>query len=455
MKPFHTTVLLALVFCSLGAYLYWIELPTVELEEAQQIAAKTIFPFDDRDVIDLTVQSGPDKIVLQRDEAYRWHIRAPIQGPADSRAVQRLLRSLTIGKVTRVLDPHGVALKEYGLDPPYAVLTVNTEKDADTLALGNVDPISAGLYAKRDSDGAILLTTLSVQDFRNRSLHTFRQKEILPFNRFDVTQLHLVYRGSDLVLSQIPSAHGWSGDWQFEAPEQGPADKTAVNVLLMALEDLQSSGFVDSEEEKGAVLSQFGQPTARITLSIGDRQQQVEFFRSSQEPEKAYAVRSAKDPIYLIDSGFFLSLPREDFDLRDKRLFGMPAKDIALLSIKSGADRYVLVQQHDEWFLEDQPDRQLDRKIVKLFTSRIVDLPAEIRIQREEDGLERFGLHAPVVEVTGIDFRGRVRGRLRLGHARGGLVYAMGSGLPGIFQARSLILSQIPKRDELLIADSS
>ena len=85
-----------------------------------------------------------------------------------------------------------------------------------------------------------------------------------------------------------------------------------------------------------------------------------------------------------------------------------------------------------------------------MFVSRLVDLPAEVFVSPTQTRLERYALASPAVEIVGIDRKGRQRGYLALGTRGKGLVYAMGSGLPGIYQTRSIILTQIPSPDGLL-----
>jgi len=88
--------------------------------------------------------------------------------------------------------------------------------------------------------------------------------------------------------------------------------------------------------------------------------------------------------------------------------------------------------------------------VVRLFASRVVNFPAEFRVAKKETSLLQFGLDSPTVEIRAIDLRGQERGRLLLGKSEKGLVYAMGAGLPGVHQARSIILTQIPSRRQLL-----
>ena len=86
---------------------------------------------------------------------------------------------------------------------------------------------------------------------------------------------------------------------------------------------------------------------------------------------------------------------------------------------------------------------------MKLFVSRVVDLPAELSISVTTDNQDEYGLGSPAIDIIGVDTRGRPRGHLTLGKREQGLVYATGAGLPGVYQARSVILTQMPTDDAL------
>jgi hypothetical protein len=449
MKPWHTTLLLVVVFLGLGSYLYLIELPTIEEEIVQEKEDQQILPFDDRDVVHLMVTSKTETVELQRDSRQRWFIIQPIQGPANNQTVHRLLRAITIGKVKRVLPLEDSTLEDFQLRPPHLTLKLKTHEHEETLLLGTVDPISSGIYTKRGGEDAILLTTLAVSDFRKVSLLTFRQKNIFQFDRLRVTQFRLKHLDTDFLLTQVPSAHGLSGDWAFERPIKGPADTTAINVLLMALDDLEATGFIDPGPQQAQLLTQLTKPTATATISIGQAHSSIQLFLPGPDATEAYAIRSPKDPIYQIDAGFFKNLPKEDFQLLNKRLFGMEVQDIAMMTVTRGQTLYTLIQQHGDWVLGDAPDHILNPQTINLFVSRVVDLPAEFRVKDSNPDMESFGLNNPQVQITGIDKRGRLRGRLKLGTSEKGLVYAMGNGVPGVVKARSNFLSQIPTAEEL------
>ena len=444
MTNYRTTILLAIIFAGLGVYLYTIEVPTIEQEAIQQSEVQRLLPFDYRDITDFTITTRKENIRLTRDDRRRWSIVEPVQAKGDSREVENVLRALEIGRISRVVQEQEQDLTDYGLDSPNMVIQLIAGGQSETLRLGGVAPLTSTLYGQRQSDKQILLTTLSVSDFRRKTLLTFRYKDVMFFDRNQVERIQLQTPSQDIALHRIASIHGLTGNWRFSAPFEGPADKTSVGLLLMALEELSAVDFIDAQTEKEALLKQFPEPILTATLHTSQRSHLVAFFQPSNDAQEAYAVTSAEQPIYQISPAVLQGLPKRAFDLQDKRLFGMEMAEIGLLTVTTPSKTYTVVQQHGEWFLDGTPDQPINQQEMKLFVSRVVDLPAEFSVSFVEEGLEDYALATPAITIVGIDTKGRQRGYLALGKSEGGLVYAMGSGLPGVYQARSLILTQFP-----------
>ena len=126
--------------------------------------------------------------------------------------------------------------------------------------------------------------------------------------------------------------------------------------------------------------------------------------------------------------------------------------------MKTRDHQYVLVNQGTEqrggptnaWVLEDEPNQKLDQGVVDLFVTRVAGLPAELRVAKQSGSLAPYGLASPSAEFTATGKDEGVRGRMVLGTTVGGLVYAIGQGLPGIYQARSDLLIQVPARRDIL-----
>ena len=454
MTPFQTTLFLAVIFVGLGVYVYTIEVPTMEQDARQETEVQRLLPFDYRDVTHLAYATRTERILMSRDDRNRWRIVEPVKARGDAREIESVLRALEIGKISRIIHKKGqeqnATAEQYGLQSPYVTIDLTTPEYTESLALGHTGPLSSTLYAQRGSDQNILLTTLMVGDFRAKTLDTFRLKDILFFDRTRAERIQLQTAGRTITLQRGAGFHGPASEWNFTSPVNAPADKTAVGILLMTLEDLTATGFIDSQAEKEALLKKLETPSLTATVHTKQRGHHVAFFKPVAPGEEAYAVTTSNDPIYRIPAHVLQDLPCEPFHLQDKRLFGMKMGEIALLTVTTKDSQYTLIQQHEEWYLEGKEGESIDQQQVTLFVSRVVDLPAELPVSETNDEPDQYGLTSPTIEIAGIDQKGRPRGHLVLGTREKGLVYATGAGLPGIYQARSLILGQIPTSETLL-----
>ncbi len=452
MKGPWLTTFLAILLCGLGAYVYFVELPAERKKVETEAAEKQLIPFGRQDITNLTLRSAGETIVLaaaQDDpKDHKWKIASPIQAEADPREVEGLLRALTLGKVARVVEEKPSDLAAYGLAHPSAVLTLKAGSREETLSLGDSGPISSTLYAIRASDPKVLLTDLAAKDFLNKTVLTFRKKEVLPFEQNKVDRLRLTYPKHEIVLYRLENK------WRIRAPIEAPADPPAVRTLLLKLKDLKALSFIDPGPQHDALLKTLKEPAAKITVHEGDRdrdsERTVKLFEPDPRSGEAYAVISPEGPIYRISPLSIKDLVRDLFVLQDKRLLGLERDEIAMLAVKTHEEQYQLIKQIDQWVLEDLPTEKLNQQKVDLLVSRVVDLPAELRVVKESRPLAPYGLSSPTAEFTATGKDGKRHGRLVLGTKVGGLAYAMGRGLRGIYQVRSDLLAQIPSKQDLL-----
>ena len=170
--------------------------------------------------------------------------------PADNREVRRILRALTIGKIKRTIEDGPTTLEKYGLDPPYLTLTLKTPTTTQQIALGDRGPFAPSLYVQTKDDNQVVLTTLDVMTFAQKTLTDFRLKDLLLFERERVHEVHIQQADSTMIMTrEAAGVHSLSPHWMFTSPMKAPADKIVVGTLLMDLSGLTATGFVDSEEE--------------------------------------------------------------------------------------------------------------------------------------------------------------------------------------------------------------
>jgi hypothetical protein len=448
-NPVRITIVLALIVLGLGGYILFVDIPQTRQFQKKETQERQLLPFDDRDITTITWATEDETIHLERDDKWRWTITKPMRFQADNQEVRRILRALTIGKIKRIIEDGPTTLEKYGLDPPYLTLTLNTPTATQQLALGDRGPFAPSLYVQTKDDNQVVLTTLDVMTFAQKTLPSFRLKDLLFFDRERVQEVHIQQANATMVMARVAGVHSLSPNWMFKSPTTGPADKIVVGTLLMDLSGLTAKGFVDSEEEKQRILEQPNRTQVGVTILEGSRTHHVSLYHF-QDAEKAYAITSSAGPLYEISPSILKPITQGAFYFQDKRLFGMEIKDVVMLEVTTPQYSYVLIKQHDEWILENDPTAPLNQEVVNLFVSRVVDIPAEISHPEHSASALHHGLDSPLAVIHGRNRQGQKSGQLVLGKREKGLVFARGGGHQGLYQIRSTILDQIPTQAKLV-----
>jgi hypothetical protein len=442
------TLLMALILVGLGLYLYVVEFPAKETEERQETARSKVLLLDQASITGLTFKTDRSELVFERTPDKGWVLTAPLRTEADQREVQNLIRALVTGSVHRVVEENPAALSAFGLDKPVTTVTITGGGKQETLAIGDAGPLSSTLYALRESDHTLLLTDLAPKDFVNKTLMTFRRKDILDVTPTEVDRVRLTYPTTEIVLyraTEKPKAK-----WKIRYPIEAEADLNEVRMLLFRLEDLKAMGIVDQGPERDTIAKTLTTPKVKVTVHAADGDQTVKLYQPDTASGEAIAETSPDTPLYKINPTAIKDLTKELFNFQDKRLLGVDATDIAMLTVKTRTEQFALINQNGEWVLEDQPTEQLNQEAVNLFVSRVANVPAEIRVLKQPSPLAPYGLVSPAAEFVATGRDGKVAGKLSIGDQVSGLAYAMGTRLQGLYQIRADLLDQIPKKDELL-----
>lgn len=439
---------MALVLASLGLYLYLVEFPAKESQERLESAKKKLLALGEQAITSLTFKTDHDELIFERTPDKGWMLVNPIRAEADNRELQSLIRALVLGSVHRVVEENPTALAPFGLETPVVTLTVKGNSAEDTLLIGDSGPLSSTLYVLRTSDHAVLLTDLAPKDFVNKSLMTFRRKDILHLVSGEIDRVRLTYPTTEVVLYRITDKP--KPKWKIRYPVEAEADLNEVRMLLFRLEDMKAMGIVDPGPARDALAKTLKQAKVKITLHTPTGEQTVKLYQPDPSSGEAIAETTPEAPLYRINPTFVKDFTKELYHLQDKRLLGADDTDIAMLSVKTRTEAYTLINQNAEWVLEDRPTEHVDQQTVNLFVSRVVNVPAEERVVKQPGPLAPYGLVNPAAEFIATGKDGKLVGKLLIGDQANGLAFAMGHRLPGIYQIRADLLNQIPTRTALV-----
>src|SRR5262245_25500544 len=444
------TLVMALVLAGLGLYLYVIELPQKESLDRQNTADKKVLLFDLEALSALSIKTDQQELVFARTPEKGRVLTSPLSTEADQREVQSLIRALVTGTVARTVEDHPTNLTPYGLDNPVTTITVAAGASRETFSIGDTGPLTSTLYVLRESDRKVLLTNLAPKDFVNKTLMTFRRKDLLHLSQGDVDRIRLTYPNTEIVLYQGQERP--KSKWKIRYPIEAEADQTETRALLFRLEDLKALGIVDPGPERNALAKTLAAPKVKVTVHTVDGDQTVKLYQPDPASGEAFAETSPTGPLYRVNPTAIRDLTKELFSFQDKRLLGVDFTDIAILSVKTSTEQYVLINQQNEWVLEDQPTEKLDQQAADLFVSRVANVPAEERVVKQAGPLAPYGLVTPAAEFIATRRDGKIAGKLSIGSHANGLAYAMGQRIPGIFHIRADLLTQIPMKKDLLAA---
>lgn len=445
------TLAMALMLAGLGAYLYVVELPQQAAQTSQETRAKKVLLFEQQALSGITFKTDRDELVFARDPNKGWILTAPLKTDADQREIQNLIRALVTGTVSRVVEDHPASLQPFGLEKPVTTITISANGEKDTFSIGDSGPLTSTLYVLRGSDQKVLLTDMAAKDFVNKTLMTFRRKDLMRISSNDIERIRLTYPTTEIVLyhgNEKPKKK-----WKIRYPIEADADQTEVRTLLFRLEALKASGIVDPGPARDALAKILARPKVKVTVHAAEGDQTLKLFQPDPSSGEAIAETSPDGPLYRVNPTAIKDLTKELLAFQDKRLLGVDYTEIAMLSVKTAKETYILINQSGEWVLEDRPTEKLDQQAAELFVSRVANVPSEGRVVKQAGPLAPYGLVTPAAEFVATGRDGKIAGKLSIGSHADGLAYAMGERLQGVFQIRADLLNQIPAKKELLAGD--
>jgi hypothetical protein len=370
---------------------------------------------------------------------------------ADRQAIDEFLRMLILAKVSRVVDNTAMDLSAYGLAPPAMSVSVHLPSGNQTVLFGDAGPLSSSLYAKRDGDPKVLLTSLSAREILTKGLQDFRRKRVLELDPARVTRLKIAHPDETVVLYK--EGQGDKATWIITAPAETTADQPEVRSLLFGLEALKAQAFIDDPQERRAKKHELQTPVATITVheeSTGETDRTIRLFLTSKNPMTAYAETSPDDPLYLVPAAKVKDLAKNFFALRNKQLIAAEPGQVKTLVIKKDGEEYSLVHEGADWLIDGDPGKKADAGRINMLVSRAVRLQAERLVTDKPRDLKAYGLASPTAELTAADAQGKVLGRIAVGGQENHLAFAQGSAMSGVFQIRPDILQDIPKKSDLI-----
>jgi hypothetical protein len=381
------TLSLAALLVSLLGYVYLFERAPAE-------RSARLLEFRPEDVESLSIAYAGAEVRLQRQPAGRWQLVAPVRAAAEPLAVSRVLSSLADARVTRTIAerPTPQELKEFGLDPPWARVSVTLTNGVTlpTVLVGAKSPVGHSAYARREPGSAVLLTSAALVTELDRKPADFRSKRLLDLDRTSLKEIRVERpRGAFALVKK-------GADWHLVEPRAERAAQPAAGALLSALEQLTARELIDVREPE---LRRYGLEPPRLRVSVATEKERQEIvFGALPAKGEIYAARAGVPTVYVLAPGALAELQRDWTQLRDRDLFPHPLADWTRLEIVTAAETLTLARSPaGQWEALGDGKRKAD-------PASLAELVEALRALRAEEVVSAppavHGLESPVVRLA-------------------------------------------------------
>ena len=199
---------------------------------------KKLFEFEEKEILQLSLQSKSETIRVIRDKNDSWNIQSPIKTAADLSTVNSLLFDLKEAQITKYIKISMDTPESFGLDNPQKSFSLKIKNSKNwTLQLGNQSADGQQIFAQWTGQQTVFLISKEVVDKLFRSLHDLRNKKILRFESAEVNK----------VLIQTPEnlfeLRKNGPQWSLEKPEKIKTDHIGDD-LVWTLKGLEFSSII-------------------------------------------------------------------------------------------------------------------------------------------------------------------------------------------------------------------
>ncbi len=375
-------IILAVVVAVVGAYVFFYERHQMTTEEKQERADK-VFPELEQDHVDsLEIRNSHGTFHLAKDDG-EWRLVEPIDFPADSAAVNGLIRSIQNLEAERILSTDDVDLQAYGLDDPKLGVVLET-KDGSRFALtvGDETALGSNRAVRRNNESSIVLGPGWWVNDLDKELVDWRSKSVVDLVADDLASLELAAGDDQVRVNHV------GGVWTLADPIEDVADEDHVRDLVSALNALQIKEFLDSSADSEALGLE--DPTHELTIvQSGDKPKVHLAFGATRDVEGSTQVvcRRGDYELFWVTDGALPRMDKAPIRWRAPGVFDFETWDAEGLTITAG-DTVSLTRTQGIWETDD--GSEVDHTAVQRRLTALADLEAE-----------EFDLVQPATKVMG------------------------------------------------------
>jgi hypothetical protein len=234
-----TTIFLLVALIAIGVTALFVERSQDQQKEAPPVAEKKLLGIESKDVSKITLTSADGKKLVVQKTGTDWRMLEPVNAPADTFAVDSLLRGLVDLKSRGQVDLGGDNASVTGLKEPRYVAELQAGDNKSTkLSIGTRQEIGNTLYVQLAGNAKADVVGGDVCEQLDKAFTSYRQTKLVNTPSTDIKQISIAKPDGKIILEK-------TGDnWQMVQPEKMPVESSEASDLTFAITGLNASEFV-------------------------------------------------------------------------------------------------------------------------------------------------------------------------------------------------------------------
>jgi len=232
-------IILAVVVIAIGAYIMLFERHRPTSDEVEAQSEKLLQDFDREDVTGILIERDGGRLRLEK-VGEEWHLREPLDFPADSSVVSTTLGSLADLEAERRLPAAEVDVTELGLDRPAATVVLSTTDGSDvTLSVGDELPLGSKRAVRLEGTDEIVIAAGRFMSNIGREIDDWRSHEVVDIIADQVAAIDIGAGGDSIRAVRL------GNDWKLLQPLEDVADRDHLQALVSDLDSMRIEEFLD------------------------------------------------------------------------------------------------------------------------------------------------------------------------------------------------------------------
>jgi len=180
-------------------------------------------------------------------------------------------------------------------------------------------------------------------------------------------------------------------------PPSVRADRFTVDGLISQLRGLTMQTIAAEDKKKGGDYGS-GSPELRLQLTGSDGRQTIVVGKKDKEGARYFAMNSALDPVFTLNSEFVTQFKKDQSDLREKDLFSFSSFDVKRVEVETPKGHWVFERQQNQWKQTTPGAKNINSDKMDTFVTRLRDLRADSFPKGAN--LAQYGLAKPAYRFT-------------------------------------------------------